>query len=263
MTELSKLTKWFANKGKVIVALSGGVDSALVAYAAFKELGDLAIAVTAKYESLSYDELTSAKYICSEIGIKQIVITYNELYNKNFIRNDKNRCFYCKNELAQYLQKLAAVYSVDTVVDGTNIDDYDDYRPGIKAIINNRIRSPLVEIKFTKKQIRDEAKLAGLSVYNKPSDSCLSSRVPWNKSITKEKLVRIELSETIIKQITDVKQVRVRDIDGTAKIEVAIDELRLLTNKKLDFITQKLKLIGFSSVAIDPDGYKPGKINSI
>lgn len=263
MTLISKLTSWFNNKGKVLIALSGGVDSALVAYAAFQELRNRAIAVTANYQSISSSELSYTKKICSEIGITQIILTYDELQNDNFVRNDKNRCYYCKNELGKNLQRLVKLHNINTIVDGTNIDDYGDYRPGIKAIRNNNIRSPLAELGFTKSMIRNTAKLIGLSVHDKPSDSCLSSRIPWTRKITKEKLIRIELSETIIKHETNIKQIRVRDIDGTAKIEVDKDELKLLTKHKLDSIRNKLYLIGFSTIMVDPEGYKPGKLNFI
>ena len=263
MTLISKLTSWFNNKGKVLIALSGGVDSALVAYAAFQKLHNHAMAVTANYRSISTNELDHTKKICSEIGITQIILTYDELQNDNFVRNDKNRCYYCKNELGKNLQRLVKLHNISTIVDGTNVDDYGDYRPGIKAIRNNNIRSPLAELGFTKSMIRNTAKLIGLSVHDKPSNSCLSSRIPWTHKITKEKLIRIELSETIIKHETSVKQIRVRDIDGTAKIEVDKDELKLLTKHKLNSIKPKLYLIGFSSVVVDPEGYKTGKLNFI
>ncbi len=263
MTLISKLTSWFHNKGKVFVALSGGVDSALVAYAAFQKLNNSAIAVTANYQSISTNELNHTKQICSEIGINQIILAYDELQNTNFVRNDKNRCYYCKSELGENLQELVKLHDVNTIVDGTNIDDYGDYRPGIKAMRDNHIRSPLAELRFTKPMIRKTAKLIGLSIHDKPSNSCLSSRIPWTHKITKEKLVRIELSETIIKHETNVQQLRVRDIDGIAKIEVGKNELKLLTKNKLKSIKSKLCLIGFSSIIIDPEGYKTGKINLI
>jgi uncharacterized protein len=264
MTKLGKLINWFENKGRIIVALSGGVDSALVAYAAYQKLGDLATAVTADYKTLSQEELTCAKKICLEIGIKHIIITYNELENENFVRNDKNRCFYCRDELGENLTKLAEKLGVQTIVDGTQLDDLNDYRPGIDALRSNGIQNPLVETKFTKSQIRDEAKRIGLSVYNKPSNSCLASRIPWGQRVNAERLARIEVGESIVKQILGVTQVRVRDFDGLAKIEVGSNELYLLSNQlKINEIILKLKQIGFKSVVVDPEGYKSGKINII
>ncbi len=146
-------------------------------------------------------------------------------------------------------------------MDGTNSDDLIDYRPGIVALRNYGIKSPLAEIEFTKKNVRDEAKRAGLIIFDKPSNSCLASRIPWGQRVTAERLVRIELSEKLVKQTINAKQVRVRDLDGIAKLEVASNELNLLNEKILKKISSKLQLFGFSSVIVDPEGYKPGKIN--
>lgn len=263
MDKLDILIDWFGNKTKVIVALSGGVDSALVAYAAFKKLGRNAIAVTADYKTLSKEELETAKKICSEIGIQQILLDYDELQNKEFVKNDSNRCFHCRMELSDHLISLAKEQNVQFIVDGTNLDDLGDYRPGIEALKRNGIRSPLVETYFTKNEIRNAAKLIKLSVHDKPSNSCLASRIPWGQRVTTEKLTRIELGETIVKQITNLKHVRVRDLNGIAKIEVNKDQISVFKDDIFCDITDKLKLIGFLSVQIDPDGYKPGKINVI
>jgi len=264
MTKLERLVNWFDDKNRALVALSGGVDSALVAYAAFQKLHDNAIAVTADYKTLSQEELSSTKQICAEIGIKHFIISYNELENENFVQNDKNRCFYCRTELATHLNLLAKQHRVDVIVDGTNLDDLTDYRPGIKALSDNGIKSPLVETCFTKQDVRNEAKKVGLSVYDRPSNSCLASRIPWGQRVTMERLARIEVAETMVKQTTGAKQVRVRDLDGIAKIELGLGELHLLSDKsKLEELASKLHQIGFISVMVDPDGYKPGKINVI
>jgi len=261
MTKLNELENWFADKNKVMIALSGGVDSALVAYAAFQKLGDSAIAVTADYKTLSAEELQTAKQICSEIGITQLFLDYDELQNEEFTKNDSTRCFHCRLELGDHLLNLAKEHDVDVIVDGTNLDDLGDYRPGIDALRQNGIRSPLVETNLSKPQIRQIAKSVGLSVHDKPSNSCLASRIPWGQRVTAERLARIEFGETIIKQLTKVKQVRVRDFDGSAKIEVEKKDLSEFDNLVLDKITEKLKMVGFTSVEIDLEGYKPGKIN--
>jgi len=263
MTKLDELVNWFESKNKVMVALSGGVDSALVAYAAFQKLGNSAIAVTADYKTLSEEELHSAKQTCREIGIRQLFLNYNELENEEFTKNDSNRCFHCRLELGDHLIALAKQHSVRVIVDGTNLDDLGDYRPGIKALKQNGIRSPLVETNFSKSEIRESAKFVGLSIYDKPSNSCLASRIPWGQRVTAEKLTRIEFGETIVKQLTNVKQVRVRDLNGCAKIEVDKVMISSFTDTILNKITEKLKMIGFSAVEIDQDGYKPGKINVI
>ena len=263
MNKLNNLVKWFEDKTKVMIALSGGVDSAVVAYAAFQALGNSAIAVTADYKTLSEEELLSAKQVCSEIGIEQILLDYSELENEEFVKNDSKRCFHCRMELGEHLIELAKKHDVKIIVDGTNLDDLGDYRPGIQALRENGIRSPLVETKFLKSQIREIAKSVGLSVCDRPSNSCLASRIPWGQRVTAEKLTRIEFGETLVKQITNLKQVRVRDFEGSAKIEVDKKMISIFDDNIMNQLNEKLKIIGFTSVEIDKDGYKPGKINVI
>jgi pyridinium-3,5-biscarboxylic acid mononucleotide sulfurtransferase len=263
MTHLDDLVNWFGDKGKVMIALSGGVDSALVAYAAFKKLGPSAIAVTADYKTLSKEELETAKKICSEIGIQQVFLNYNELENEEFTKNDSNRCFHCRMELGVHLIKLAGKYNIGIIVDGTNIDDLGDYRPGIEALKQNGIRSPLVETNFSKSQIREAAKFVGLSVFDKPSNSCLASRIPWGQRVTAEKLTRIELAENIVKQLTNLNHVRVRDLNGSAKIEVDKEMIPLFDDDILKHLVEKFEMIGFTAVQVDHEGYRPGKINVI
>ncbi len=263
MTKLDELIDWFESKNKVMIALSGGVDSALVAYAAFQKLKSSAIAVTADYKTLSEEELCSAKQTCKEIGIKHLFLDYNELENEEFAKNDPNRCFHCRVELGTRLTALAKRHVILVIVDGTNVDDLGQYRPGIEALRQYGIQSPLVETNFSKSEIRESAKSVGLSIHDKPSNSCLASRIPWGQRVTSERLARIEFGETIVKQLTNVRQVRVRDIDGCAKIEVEKVMIPSLCGDILNKITEKLQMIGFSTVEIDQDGYKPGKINVI
>ena len=158
MTSLVELLNWFDDKDKVLVSLSGGVDSALVAYAANKKLGKNAVAVTADYKTLSSEELDSAKSVAHEIGITHRIIEYSELENENFVKNDNKRCFYCRDELSTELIKLSDSLGINTIVDGTQSDDMGDYRPGIDALHRNGIRSPLLEVKFTKENVRKIAK---------------------------------------------------------------------------------------------------------
>ena len=264
MTKLDELIRWFDDKNRTIVALSGGVDSALVAYAAYQSRGSYSLAVTADYKTLAQDELESAKKICFEIGIRHVVIEYNELENSEFVKNDKNRCFHCRTELSEHLKEIAKKENADVIVDGTNLDDLRDYRPGIIALKENDVKSPLVEIGFTKEEIRNNAKRVRLSVYDRPSNSCLASRIPWGQQVTAERLARIENGETMIKQLFGIKQVRLRDLDGTAKIEVLPDEVKLLSDKnKFSKLDSNLKKIGFKTVVIDPEGYRSGKLNVI
>ena len=264
MDKFLQLLNWFDNKDSVLVSLSGGVDSALVAYAAFQALGKKSLAVTADYKTLSKEELDTSKKIADEIGIKHIIINYNELANPSFVKNDSNRCFYCRDELSEKLIQTAKQFQVDVIVDGTHIDDLGDYRPGIDALRKNGIKSPLLDVNLSKDEIRKICKDVGLTIYNRPSNSCLASRIPWGQRVTAERLARIEMGETMIKQLTGFQQVRVRDLDGTAKIEVEPDNVLLIYNKNyLEQIIKKLQMIGFSSVIIDPDGYRTGKMNLI
>jgi len=264
MNNLKELLNWFDDKQKILVSLSGGVDSALVAYAAKTKLNDNAIAVTADYKTLSSEELDSAKNIAKEIGITHKIIEYSELDNENFVKNDNKRCFYCRDELSQKLIEFASSLDIETIVDGTQNDDMGDYRPGIDALHGHGIRSPLLETGFTKLQVRKTAKSIGLSIFDKPSNSCLASRIPWGERVTVERLTRIEMGEKIIKQKTGIEQVRVRDINGMARIEVDCNSLQLLNFPEIkNEIFSKLIMIGFSEVEIDPEGYKSGKLNVV
>ena len=264
MNKFSQLFDWFDDKTSVLVSLSGGVDSALVAYAAFQKLGNQSFAVTADYKTLSKEELDTAKKIADEIGIKHIIISYNELENENFVKNDNNRCFYCRDELSVKLIETAKQFQLDTIVDGTHIDDLGDYRPGIDALRKNGIKSPLLDVELSKDEIRTICKKIGLTIYNRPSNSCLASRIPWGQRVTAERLARIEMGETIIKQLTGFQLIRVRDLDGVAKIEVESNNIPVLYEKNyLEQIVNKLQMIGFNSVIVDPDGYRSGNLNLI
>jgi uncharacterized protein len=264
MKQLEELVNWFHGKEKVLVSLSGGVDSALVAYAAQKALGKQAIAVTADYKTLSQEELESAKIVCQEIGIEHMIIEYNELDNPDFVKNDKNRCFHCRTELSEHLLRLAKIEKINIIVDGTNLDDLTEYRPGIIALKENGIQSPLVECGFKKADVRRIAKETGISIHDKPSNSCLASRIPWGNTVTAEKLERIEKSEIMIKQLFGVRQVRVRDFGNSANIEVDKNEIIFLNDeKKMSLLKEYMNQFGFKTVLVDPSGYRPGKLNVI
>jgi uncharacterized protein len=254
--------EWFTiNTKSAIVALSGGVDSAVVALAAKKALGNNALSITANYKTLSADELAMAEKIATEIGIAHRVIEYDELENPDFVKNDGLRCYYCRNELGLRLVRESHKYGITLVVDGTNVDDLKEYRPGIMALRKNGVRSPFVEIGMDKSQIRSVAQEYGLSIYNKPSNACLASRIPKGVSVTYEKLRKIEKSEIIVKRLSEAKQVRVRDHGDIARIEVGSGELsKLFDLDKLASIDAELRNLGFKYVTVDIRGYRSGNL---
>src|SRR5574341_62527 len=196
MTDFERLAGWFSQNGKrVLVALSGGVDSAVVALAAKKALGNNAIAITADYKTLAREELDSARQVAREIGICHMVIEYDELENSDFVKNDGARCYHCRTELGQHLAKEATKFNIELMVDGTHIDDLSDYRPGIRALRENGVRSPMAELGISKAGVRQIAKDFHLSVHDRPSNACLASRIPSGMEVTYGKLRRIEGAE--------------------------------------------------------------------
>jgi uncharacterized protein len=259
---LDKIIEWFSSNAKTaVVALSGGVDSAVVALGAKKALGSNALSITANYKTLSTEELADAAKIAHEIGITHMIVEYDELQNPEFVRNDELRCYHCRNELGQRLVSEAKKYGINLIVDGTNVDDLKDYRPGIMALRKNGIRSPLVEIQMGKSQIRSIARESELSVYDKPSNACLASRIPRGMRVTYDKLRRIEKSEIIVKRLSEAKQVRVRDHGDIARIEVERMELsKLFDLGKLAKIDAELRNLGFKYVTVDIRGYRSANL---
>lgn len=264
MPSLADLVSWFGCRGPAVVAVSGGVDSALVALAAHRALGDAATAVTADYSTMPRDDLEAARRTCAEIGMRQDVVEYDELADERFARNDSNRCFYCRTELASRLASLAAARGAATIADGTHLDDLGDYRPGIRAMRDGGVSSPLVEAGFAKADVRREAAAAGLSAHDRPANSCLASRIPWGRRVTAERLARIEVAEAIVRAAAGVAgAVRVRDLGGSASIEVEQPSVRLVSSPGvLGPLSERLRAIGFDSVRVDPAGYAPGRANA-
>jgi uncharacterized protein len=258
--DLKRLTEWFLSNGdKTVVALSGGVDSAVLALAAKRAFGNNALSVTANYKTLSYQELSAARKVAKEIGIRHKVINYSELESSDFVKNDQLRCYHCRKELGLRLINEANKFKTNLVVDGTNLDDLKEYRPGITGLKENGVRSPFLELGIDKSIVRAIAQHFGLSVYDKPSNACLASRIPHGTPVTYEKLRRIEKSEIIVMKIFNIRQVRVRDHGDIARIEVGKEELtKLFDVDKLAIIDCRLKELGFKFVAIDAGGYRSG-----
>ena len=258
------LRRFIMDKGRegVIVAFSGGVDSSTLAYVCHEILGDKAVAVTAVSPTYPLGEVEDAKRIAKEIGIRHIFIETNELSNENFAKNLENRCYYCKGELLDSLQKVADKLGFRAIFEGTNLSDLSGHRPGFRAVLEREnVYSPWVENGFTKDEIRALAKRLGLPIHDKPPLACLASRIPFGERITAERLNRIGKAEEIIKRICGVRQLRVRDHNGLARIEVGKDEMELLfDNRIINQITTELKRLGFKYVTLDLEGYRAGSM---
>lgn len=256
------LLRWFdAINGKVVVALSGGVDSAVVALAAHMQLGQKAMAVTANCATTSEEELKSAMFVATELGIRHEIVEYNVLMNQDFTRNDSARCYHCRKDLALHLVSKGKEFGTKNIVDGTHVDDLGDHRPGIIALQEAGVRHPLLEVGLNKSDVRNIAQHFKLSVSDKPANSCLASRIPHGNEITHSLISRIEKAEIIIKSIFGIKQVRVRDHNGLARIEVGNDELHMLFDViKLGKADQMIRELGFSYVSVDMKGYRQGSL---
>ena len=259
-----ELKRYIQEKGKggVVIAFSGGVDSSTLAAVSHSVLGEKVVAVTAESPTYTPEELDEAKNVAKEIGIKLYVVETDELSNEDFSKNPENRCYYCKKELLKRLKKVANELGFKAVFEGTNFSDLTGHRPGFKVVKEmENVYSPWVDTRFTKEEIRAIARKIGLSVQNKPPLACLASRIPYNERITAEKLERIGKAEQIVKKITGVQQLRVRDHNGLARIEVGRDERKLFCNVEiLDRILADLKRIGFKYVTLDLEGYRTGSM---
>jgi pyridinium-3,5-biscarboxylic acid mononucleotide sulfurtransferase len=243
-----------------LLAYSGGVDSTLL-LKALQLSGIRAAAITAVSEIMPRQELRLAKKTAREIGLKHRIIETDELSNGEFVRNTPERCYICKDNRFKILNEIAISEGFRFVIDGSNVDDTGDIRPGMKAAAERGVRSPLIEAGFSKNDIRRHAKKLGLDVWNKPSSPCLATRIPYGSKITREALKRIERSEAFLRSI-GFREVRVRDYDSAARIETGKDEIGdLLNAEKRKMIVKRLQKYGYAIVSVDLEGYR-GVISS-
>jgi pyridinium-3,5-biscarboxylic acid mononucleotide sulfurtransferase len=241
----------------VVVALSAGVDSSLVALLAYKALGDRAIAVTGVSESLPHEELKVAEMTARVVGIRHRVVQTDELKKPEYYSNSGNRCYYCKETLYAELREVADSLGFESILDGTHVDDLSDDRPGLSAAREAGVISPLLLSSFSKAEIREAARMLGLSVWDKPAMPCLSSRIAHGETITPDKLSMVDQAESYIKQLTGVRNLRVRLSDRQARIEVSQSERNAFFDEHVfDLIDEQLKRLGFERVTLDLHGYE-------
>lgn len=246
--------------GSVVVAYSGGVDSAYLAVVAARTLGDRALAVTADSPSYPERHRQIALQIAREFGLRHEIVHTGELDRPEYRANPSNRCYYCKHELYTHLSHIAATHAA-VVVDGNNADDRGDYRPGRQAAREFGVRSPLDEVDLTKDEIRALSKAAGLPTWDEPASACLSSRIPYHHEVTDEKLRTIERAEQALRQL-GFRVFRVRHHDEVARVELARDEMaRALDPEVAASMVRALKDAGYRYVSLDLQGYRTGSLN--
>jgi uncharacterized protein len=250
--------------GRVAVAFSGGIDSTVVAQAAYEALGNAAIAVTAVSESLATGELEEAQELAGKIGIRHRVIRTEEFTDPNYMRNDSNRCYFCKSELYGRLEGMLGELKVDVIVSGANSDDLGDYRPGLRAAGEHGVRHPLQECGLTKADVRALAQAWGLPTWDKPATPCLSSRIAYGEEPTPERVRMVDQAEQWLRQ-HGLRVLRVRYHKGDlARIEVPPEDLPRFVELELrgELITAFLAL-GFKFVTLDLEGFRSGSHNNV
>ncbi|MDF2936375.1 MAG: 7-cyano-7-deazaguanine synthase [Paenibacillaceae bacterium] len=247
--------------GRILVAFSGGVDSTFLLKRAQQEIGDQVLAVTAASETFPSREFDAAVALAEEMGVRLIKTEVKEFENEKFVANNPDRCYHCKTGLFTHLQQLAKDHGYSYIVDGSNMDDLGDYRPGLQAKNERGVRSPLQEAGMTKADIRQLSKELGLTTWNKPSFACLSSRIPYGTKIERYKIDQLDVAEAYLAQL-GFYQVRVRHHDKIARIEVLPEEIMKVMEHK-EAIHQKLTSLGFSYVTLDLAGYRTGSMNEV
>jgi len=245
--------------GSVAVAFSGGVDSTLVAVAAHRVLGPKALAVTAVSPALAKRELEETVSLAARFGFPHRIIHTNEMEREGYVANSPQRCYFCKTELYSQLTELADQESIKWVVNGANTDDIGDYRPGMVAASEHRVRSPMVEVGLTKADVRVIAKILDIPIWDKPAQPCLSSRIPYGTPVTVENLSKVEQAEDYLRGL-GLREVRARHHDRLCRIEVGEDEMDFAFERRKEIVST-IKKIGYLWVSIDMSGLRSGSLN--
>lgn len=249
--------------GRTLVAYSGGVDSAFLAWATYQVLGADMLAVIADSPSLARTHLDDAIAFAREQGIPLEIITTSELDRTEYVRNDGSRCFHCKDELFTVMEAFRAACGFDSIAYGVNVDDQGDFRPGRIAASQHHIAAPLLEAGLTKQELRELARSAGLRVWDKPASACLSSRIEYGRPVTRETLSTIEQGEDALREL-GFRQFRVRHHGEIVRIEIANNELsRALSSEMAAEFTRIFKALGFKFVTLDLEGFRSGSMNSL
>jgi uncharacterized protein len=258
---LALLAEW----GRVGVAFSGGVDSAVVAKAAVLACGENATAFTAVSMSLASGEREAAEELARSIGIRHRIIETSEFQNTDYLKNAPDRCYFCKTELYTQLEKVAPELGVETIVNGANLDDVGDYRPGMQAAGQHHVRSPLIEAGLTKSDVRALAQNWGLPVWDKPATPCLSSRIAYGLEVTPERVGRVDQAERFLRQALGLNELRVRhEANDLARIEIpAVDLARLADPALRRTVCETLHQLGFKYITLDLDGFRSGSMNAV
>ncbi|MDA0282201.1 MAG: ATP-dependent sacrificial sulfur transferase LarE [Planctomycetota bacterium] len=250
--------------GSVAVAFSAGVDSTVVAKAAVIACGDRAVAVTAVSPSLASGELDEARELAKQIGIRHEIVSTDEFNNLDYLANPGSRCYFCKTELYAHMRPLADSLGLNVMLNGANVDDLGDYRPGMAAAKQNGVRSPLVEAGFTKNDVRALARLWDLPVWDKPATPCLSSRIAYGVEVTPERVRRIDAAERLLSELLGIREVRVRLESGElARIEVPLSHISQVTEPEISQqLVHRCLALGFRNVTLDLQGFRSGSMNS-
>ena len=259
--KLENLRAIFAPMESVIVAFSGGVDSTFVLKVSHDTIGDRVLALTTTSPTMPEQDRETAIKMAGEIGARHIVIDSNELEIPGYAANPINRCYLCKTNLFEVCEAKATQLGIGEIVDGLNLDDLHDYRPGMKAAAERRVRHPLVEAELTKAEIRELSRSMGLETWDRPASPCLSSRFPYGTEITPEGLRRVSAGEKVLHSL-GFRVARVRYHGDEARVEVERDKLaRMMEPEIRGIVERELKRIGFGSVTIDPKGFRSGSLN--